>query len=264
VAPVPLFIGETGYPTSPDYRAVNGLLPTLPALEAYQDYYYRSIDYATKALSLPPAAPWILSDFANGAIPRGKTAVEREYHMGLYRLDGAPKPAAISTARFFWKGLIDTSINNGFEAGFTYKGIRYPIDWLLMRPGYAHFAIDTAVAHSGKESARISESTRDPIGLPGYSIIPINDIIVPGHTYSASAWVKGANATGITRVVIAWFDEMGHYLGLTSSSLLPSGTTGWTELVAQGPAPANAAYVEVNLESGNNSGTAWFDDVSFN
>ena len=263
VAPAPLFVGETGLTTAPNDAAIAGLLPAPAAVEAYQDHYYRTVDYATSALRLPTAAPWILNDFAPGAIPRGNTAIGREYGMGLYRLDGTPKPAARSTAVFFGKGRVDLSFDNGFESGFTYDGTRYPTEWLLLHASEAQFAQDTTVARSGTASARMSHSTGDPSGVPAYAISPIDANVVPGRRYNLGVWAKGAAATGQTWVEIAWFDEARRLLGTSKSAFLPAGTTPWTLLSVSDVAPPSAAYVYLKLESGHNSGTVWFDDVSF-
>jgi hypothetical protein len=99
--------------------------------------------------------------------------------------------------------------------------------------------------------------------VPAFYISPIDAHVVPGQSYTATAWVRGLNATGATRVALAWFDASGAYLGQVESAVLPTGTTGWTLLTAAGVAPAGAAYLQIHLKSAYNRGTAWFDDVTF-
>jgi hypothetical protein len=41
------------------------------------------------------------------------------------------------------------------------------------------------------------------------------------------------------------------------------GTTDWSQLAVTARAPDNAASVQLHLVSADNSGTAWFDDVTF-
>ena len=62
---------------------------------------------------------------------------------------------------------------------------------------------------------------------------------------------------------LAWFDSNGTYLGGSVSAILPAGTTDWTLLNVRAQAPAEAAFVEIHLQSANNAGTVWFDDVTF-
>jgi hypothetical protein len=256
-----LFIGETGFSTTPGNY---GLPVSAAALEAEQDHFFRTVDYATSALGLPPAAPWDLNDFAAGAIPPGTTAARPvEYHYGLLRADGSEKPAALATARFFATGAVDLSFNNGFESGFDGAGGPLPTEWGLWHADEAHFALDRSIAHSGGASARISASSGDPSGVPAFYVSPINANVTPDRTYTASAWVAGRAATGTNRVALAWFDAGKHYLGLTSSALLPTGTSTWMLLSAVGVAPAGAAFVQIHLQSASNSGAVWFDDVSF-
>jgi hypothetical protein len=76
-------------------------------------------------------------------------------------------------------------------------------------------------------------------------------------------WARGQEATGDTRVALAWLDADDNYLGLSQSSALPPGTTKWTKLTAKAKAPPNAATVQVHLKSGYDDGTAFFDDVTF-
>jgi hypothetical protein len=119
------------------------------------------------------------------------------------------------------------------------------------------------MAHSGVASARIGNSTGDNSGVPAFYLSPIDAHVAPGQSCTATTWVRGLNATGATRVALAWFDASGAYLGQCESAVLPTGTTEWTLLRAKGVAPTGAAYVQIHLQSAHNRGTAWFDDVTF-
>jgi hypothetical protein len=258
VAPASLFIGETGFSSSLSNTGVYGLPDTTPALEAYEDYYYRAVDNAARSLGLPQVAPWTLSDFVPGSIT-WVPASSLEYGFGLYHTDGSAKAVAASVAGAFGGGAIDTSFNNGFEicAGGT------PAIWQLFHATQATFACDTSVAHSGGASARISNSSGDSTGVPAFFLSPTVARVAPGQVHTVSVWARGQNATGTTQVALAWFDANGNYLSVTDSPALQTGTTSWTLLTASGPAPAGAAYVQIHCESAYNSGTAWFDDVSY-
>ena len=92
----PLIIGETGQTTI----GTDGV--ETAALDQSQADYYQAAFAATKALNLPDVAPWILFDFAPGAIPPGQTADDpRQYGFGLYRADGTPKPSAAVVSEAF-------------------------------------------------------------------------------------------------------------------------------------------------------------------
>ena len=259
VAPAPLLIGEAGFSTCL-CSAVTGLPTTQAALEAYQDHYYRTVAFAAHALGLPAPAPWIFSDFSPGAMPQASKA--NDYDFGLYRRDNSLKPAAASVRAFFG-GAISLSFNNGFEAGVDTPLGPMPAEWRVDRATEARFALDTQVAHTGHASALISSSGGDNQAVPAFYSAPISPQVVPGQVYAAAAWARGLNATGSTRVALSWFSASGAYVGQTESMPLAAGTTSWTYLVAQGAAPVSAAYVLIYLKSSDNSGTAWFDDVSF-
>lgn len=258
VAPAPLFIGETGMSSALSPTSGSGLPNTTPAREAYQDYFYRAVEHAAQSLGLPEVAPWVLSDFVPGTLT-WESPTSREYDYGLFHTDGTAKPVAASVASAFGSALVDTSFNNGFEncTGGT------PADWLLFHASQAQFACDPTVARSGAASARISDSTGDTSGVPAFYTSPVDAHVIAGQVYSASVWAKGANLSGTTDIALAWFDSNDNYLGTITSALLPVGATDWTQLTASGAAPAGAAYVQIHCQSAFNTGTAWFDDVTF-
>jgi hypothetical protein len=256
---VPLFVGETGYASEPaahpgrDHRSRGWW-------ESYQAQYHQTVQFAARSIGLPAAAPWAYCDFAPGAFPReSKSGSDRgEYAYGLHRVDGTPKPAAHAVAMAF-SGTPDLSFNNGFEVD---DGTGLPANWLLWQPESAEFARDTQVRHSGQASARIRGSSTGRSGEPAFYVTPVREI-QPDRSYTATVWARGAQATGTTRLTLAWFDPAGKFLSLNASSSLPTGTSDWTPLGVRARAPHNAGYVEIHLASKNNRGSAWFDDVSF-
>lgn len=68
-----------------------------------QATFFSDMAHATSTLGLPPPSPWILSDFAPGAIPTAN-ATPDEYHYGLRRVDGSWKPAASVVRSIFGGG----------------------------------------------------------------------------------------------------------------------------------------------------------------
>lgn len=258
VGDAPLFIGETGYSTDP--KNSDGAVYTPGWWEAYQDQYYRTVELAARTAGLPFAALWTLNDFSPRAFPpdsRGGLQAS-EYQYGMYRTDGTPKRAAASINAMFGSDAIDTSFNNGFEQ----DALGLPTNWLRWQSENATFARDENVAHSGRASARVSNSTANQRGLPAFYLSPVKPIVY-GQTATASVWARGEHATGMTRLTLAWFDAHQKFIGANSSMNLPAGTTPWTELCVAVPVPLHAAYVEIHLVSANNRDAAWFDDVTF-
>jgi hypothetical protein len=98
-APRPLFVGETGYST-------DGTPGDQAAQEQAQAAYYQAVFTAAAALELPDPAPWMLNDFAPGAIPPVSQAAREpaQYGYGLFQLNGTPKPAATVVSRAFSGG----------------------------------------------------------------------------------------------------------------------------------------------------------------
>lgn len=256
---VPLRIGETGYAT----HAVAEEAPTGTDIrwrEAEQDKFYRTLEVAARENELPPVAPWILSDFLPGAIPETRSAPEpAESAFGLLRVDGTPKPAMASIRSMFGGDAPAEHFNNGFEDA-TDNAL--PANWKLWRAPLAEWARDPNVHRSGSASARISRSSSSPDGYPAFYLSPVRPIVA-GTYYTTTAWVRAHAATGTTRISLAWFDANGTFLGHDVSSRLREETTDWQQLSLIARAPLDAALVEIHLVSANNTGTVWFDDVTF-
>jgi Cellulase (glycosyl hydrolase family 5) len=260
----PLLVGETGQSTnSADYAAL-GIPHTQASYEAFQDYFYRATNHATSALGLPPAAPWILSDFQPNSLGfTGWPPDSDQYNFGLYRADGSAKPAAASVSNFFCGKAVDTSFNNGFEQ-FEWDpatSLNLPMLWQVYMPNLGNFQIDTTVAHSGSASAEIWNSKSSSSGNPSFFITPIANITA-GSLHTATAYVKGKDATGTTQICMVWFAADFRYLNQSCAGSL-TGTTSWTKFTLTAKAPANVAWAEIFLTSYDNGGVAWFDDVTF-
>jgi hypothetical protein len=262
----PLYIGETGYSTYPQNTFYPDVDQNQTSQEAQQELYLRTVYYAAKSLGLPTPRWWIYSDFTQTAVPPSVftySADPTQYYYGLYRTDGSAKPAQSTLSSILNGGSISTAFNNGFETG---DGNGLPTDWDLWQNssnGYtATFAQDCTTAHTGSCSAEISNATSSSSGSPGYYLEPVQ-YIVPGHSYTATAYAKGTHSIGTVLVTLAWFDSKFNYISNTSSSSLPTGTTNWTKLTETANAPSNAAYVEIHLSTTTNTGSVWFDDVTF-
>ena len=137
-----------------------------------------------------------------------------------------------------------------------------PAEWSTYLPDQVQVAVDRTSAHTGLASVRLSASKGGPSGWPSLRT-PVVQALVPGNPYTVTAWARGAASTGTNRVSITWYDARGAYLGATSSTNVPAGTTGWQPLTAAGVAPPNTAAAFVQLQTTRNAGAVWFDDVTF-
>jgi hypothetical protein len=261
-----ILVGETGTSTlATQFGGFPSFARADASYEAYQDYYYRQAFLATAALNLPPVAPWIYSDYKPGSlVTAGKKEVP--YHFGLYRADGSAKAAVATVSAFFGSGELDTSFNNGFERYHLSEGRNQPELWAGDTPAEASYEVDTTVAHSGRCSAKISNSGSSKRN-PGFYVTPVAKI-TPGTSYTASVWVKGQQATGTTQICLNWLPhgsavQRPVIVGESACGGSLAGTTEWKQISVTSVAPAWAASVRIYLQSGHNTGTAWFDDVVF-
>ena len=259
-APLPLYIGETGQTTWPSPGFINGLPVSRQAFEQYEAYYYRVIATAARNLGLPPVAPWMLWDLnPSGAPPQSTDA---EYHYGLYRLDGTPKPAARVVAAYFAGRPLSLNVNYSLHQRVP-DGIGGSLPALWRINAFdGQVGWDPVVVHQSSGSVRMSQ-TRGPDSAAAIWTVPVSPDVVPGQAVTASVWAKGTNATGGNRLAIAFFDATGVYCGQIESGWLPEGTTDAVRLVATGLAPPAANYVRLYLKSTNNSGTVWFSHVAY-
>jgi hypothetical protein len=258
-APLPVFVGETGFATAGDAPA--GLPTGEASMEAYQAHYYQVIEQAALSLGLGAAAPWVLYDFTQAAIPGQQQAAQ--YTFGLLHVGGAPKPAAAVISGLFHTGSVSQDFNNDFTQAVNTPNGMLPAVWRLWQSDQAKFAWDPAVGHDALGSARISDSAGAGGSMPAFYTVPVQPQVTPGATYRVTAWVRGLETTGKTVVNITWFDDNGVFLSGADSANLALGNTPWTKLEAVGEAPPGAAFAEIWLKSANNSGTVWFDDVTW-
>lgn len=258
-APLPVFVGETGFATTGD--APPGLPAGEPSMEAYQAYYYQVVEQAALSLGLGAAAPWTLYDFSRAAIP-GKQQ-PAQYAFGLLRANGTRKPAAAVITRLFTGGTVGRAFNAGFDQAVATPSGSLPAIWRRWQPGQASFGLDPAVGHDGPGSARISGSRGTGTGMPGFYTGPVQPRVTPGERYRVTAWVRGQDATGRNVINITWLNDNGVFLSGTDSCGLPAGDTGWTELTATAVAPPGAAAAQIWLKSAHDAGTVWFDDVTW-
>jgi len=162
-------------------------------------------------------------------------------------LAGAPAAASAETADSVQSQT--AVVNPSFEAaeGDTPKGWT-PKTW---QPK-ADFALDSTVAHSGKNSVRISSA--EGADASWATVIPVK----PYSQYRLSGWIKTENLEpGTSRGVLFSFH------GTDIQTKAVSGTQDWARLELLFDSGANDALSLNCLFGGwgKATGTAWFDDV---
>jgi hypothetical protein len=266
VAPLPLRLGETGYSTAPGYAVIPGVPASAAAREAQQAYYLRSLALIARRLGLPPISPWVLSDFAPGAIPGDDPDLHvnpREYRFGLFRVSGKAKPAA-HELRAIFSGRRFRAFNGGFEhAVADGLGGKVPALWLIRAAPHAAFAHDPHVARTGRGSARIAGAGGPTGPDAAFAIAPPDPGVRAGYRATVAAWARADADCGEVRLALQWLAADGRPLGRSQSYPLRCGRSEWRRLRASGRAPSGAASVVLELRAAGTAGAAWFDDVRY-
>lgn len=260
-APTPLWVGETGYPTTTTASGYGGIPETDPAQEAAQSRFFASVTWAARANGLAPNGVWVLKDLVPSAVPdRVATEADPDLHFGLFRVDGTPKAGAgIVHAAF--DDQVPLYFDNGFEDAVpTVSGISVPAQWEV---GGRNVVVtrDVGVAASGFGSGRIAPYSGG--GTGSFSIVPPNGGVRQGTVVTVSASAERAGPIGEVFLVIEWHDGDNHLLKRVASDPLPATTATWTPLAVSAVAPRDAAYARIDLVARNVTAPVWFDDVSF-
>jgi hypothetical protein len=91
--PLPLFIGEVGYPADNTTRGQ-------AAADVAQAHWFSVVFAAARAAGVGFPAPWTLNDFMRGTVP-GAAAESSQNRFGLYTTAGQPRPAALAVKQAF-------------------------------------------------------------------------------------------------------------------------------------------------------------------
>ena len=250
--PLPLLIGEAGYPvTASRYSGPE-------AGELRQAQWFSVVFAAARAAGIPPPAPWTLYDFKPGAIPalvKDQVQNPNAYSYGLYSATGQWRPAVWVVERAFaGQGVAFSDSTSGLS------GMNSLLVWTPYLPQLGELAYDPNVGYLRPGSVRLSGTRLGQAGAPSFTLVPAHPAI-PGQLWTVSVWAKGINVNGVAQLSLSWFDSAGTYLGEVHSNLLPSGNPPWTGLVVRTRVPPDAAAIELFLKSYDVAGTVWFDDV---
>jgi hypothetical protein len=261
VAPRKLWLGETGYATEDAVSGYSDLPPTDGAQEEAQVHYLKTTAEAAYRLGLPPIGVWILDDFAADAIPGGPVP-PAEYHFGLFRTDGTPKPAAALVRDLFATGRPPLGFDNGFEGAVADgTGGSLPAEWSADGDANMEELRDTTTAHTGEASALVR--SRDGTSGRGYFFAaPVDAAALQRAIAIATVWVRVRSPGADVRIGLDWLDGKSQHLKTIDSAAAPS-ARGWVQLRVRGRRPDRARSVRLYLKASGTRGSVWFDDVSF-
>ncbi len=139
--------------------------------------------------------------------------------------------------------------NNGFECGST--------GWQGTTNGGR--SIVATPTHTGTKSQQMLASSVFPRQIT--QSVPVT----PGNSYALSGWINtnGIGGPGAS-IQVNWLSGTGAILSTNTTSVL-TGSNNWTQLSSVFTAPANSASAQVTptlAVEPDNTGTAWFDDIS--
>jgi hypothetical protein len=155
----------------------------------------------------------------------------------------------------------EKNVNLFAESGFEAHGLA----WDVAIPPYegAKVTIDSTVAHTGRQSVRISDfwdglvEARIGVGQP-FDARPLR-----GQRVRLSGWFKGDSLRGITYVKVYSHGLRSRVRQSPGAELL-SETWDWKQLSIELDIPEDAVLVWANLQAGAPArGTVWIDDASF-
>ncbi|HUI74381.1 MAG TPA: tetratricopeptide repeat protein [Candidatus Acidoferrum sp.] len=207
----------------------------------------------SRLVALHPAmSPKEIAPLANALLQRGRAEdVELLWQQAVSLMDNPPSDPSGSV---IWDG--------SFESGITGDGLAWQIS--PARNGVLA-TLDTAQAHSGKQSLRLMFTGDDNIEYTGPCHFAV---VTPGSAYLFSAWIRTEALTtneGV-RFRILSFTPSGNQTAETPDV---HGSEPWTDITLPWAAPQGASIVQVCIvrkisgsPDGDIQGTAWVDDVS--
>ena len=258
----PVIIGEAGDSTGRS---------NTPGSEQAQLSFYEKVTQLVDDAGIGTFAPWILSDFTTGAMPP-TLASPVEARFGLRRLNGSWKPAAASVRNMFQhKGNVDFApdelaagkINGDF--GFEKENSRVsPGAQLGAWSSYAtaqNSLIGTQAAAGAQDrlSAVLGRTGATATAVP--ALYQTFLLLSGKRSVTVAATMRLVDASGFSRVSIAWFDGY-EYLGSTEGVNADNAVTAWQPTSVTGTAPERATSFQIHLKSANNTGRAYFDALT--
>ncbi len=156
----------------------------------------------------------------------------------------------------------DRLVNGGFEKQNSDGSLAGWLPGTLFSSGNEKISVDSAVRHSGRQSARLDFSGKQQVFITQFIRVKA------GKTYLFSGWMKtnmvasALRETNGARFEFYWMDRYGRDLPkVYGFSRFLQNTNDWTKLEFPLTAPSGAVGVRLQATS-YSDGTVWVDDVS--
>lgn len=166
----------------------------------------------------------------------------------------------------FYSNVVAVINSSDLKNGSCESGQNAAWNWTksikpLSSGGNASVFWDGSIGRSGCASLKITNSKGAEAGF--YQIVKLSN--TTNHYFEA--WVKTINASGFVGLKATWLDDNLNACGTSYQSGHPlTGNNDWTLMgmtLDTMKRPATAAYVKLCLQSDNNAGDVWFDDMRF-
>lgn len=259
----PVFVGEFGKPTDSSDSSCSQLAQTS---------FYERIAYDIASVGIWGITPWTFTDFALSAMPARYVGTDQSSY-GIRTVDGTWKmaktavssilhygTAAQALAGFASQGIQAFNFDSDFECDLRSASDNTGKDaWTVFDPadvGSSGAADGQGV--SGTSAGFLSRTAGDPkVKVPSLMhVLPVTSL----SPLTVTAQTRLVNATGQTRLALAWFSNTA-YLGQTESTYAVNSSSAWQTLSITATPPAGTTSVQIHLKSYGNSGTAYFDTV---
>lgn len=157
--------------------------------------------------------------------------------------------------------------NPGFE---QVKNLA-PKNWSILDPWYekpkgsglSKVDVDNAYTHSGKCALRIIGNNNRGGAVQGITIEDMDIMDIKGARYKFEGWIRTYKLEGNALLSVDLKGEDGKWIRAILSKGI-SGTTDWVKVSKSFTVPPDCKKIFFYVRTdGRNTGTAWFDDVSF-
>lgn len=145
-------------------------------------------------------------------------------------------------------------VDPGFEASDVLADVQ--VNWALTTPG--EWALQTGTPTDLAHGRRAMKCTRTNLGPNNWNDCQskVKIPVIPGMTYTGSAWSKQNGGTQSSTLNVTWYDKTGAQIGQLGVMGVQTGVKPWTFYSASGVVPANAVSATMDCFAG------WWDGVT--
>lgn len=251
-APMPLFIGETGFTT----YTPNPVMVSPATMESEQASYLATVEADTRSLGLPPAAVWQLNDLVQAGVPTPEAYDPTQLHFGLFHSDGTAKPAAAVVKSLFGTGALPILLGPNLTP--AEEGV--PLGWNSSGPGTGTFSWSATAGPDNSPAVEITASHTQASWMQMAKLGAVQS----SERLSATVKISATGEVGWNALAISWFGPQSQYLGNSFATPTSPLTDNWQTLSVTSVAPVDASWATLYLESAYNLGTVRFSNVTLN